>query len=113
VRRIQGVRALAKKFGTPAVNKACALALEMLLKCGPRSCRTKIGRSSAVVVPHPSHILVAPKQLLTECQIARGPRCYANWRHPHREFVDSSVGIGRLHITGSDFSTGIGSIRLG
>jgi transposase len=29
VRRIQGVLALAKKFGTPAVDKACALALEM------------------------------------------------------------------------------------
>jgi len=29
VRRIQGVLALAKKFGTPAVEKACALALEM------------------------------------------------------------------------------------
>lgn len=29
VRRIQGVLALAKQFGTPAVNKACALALEM------------------------------------------------------------------------------------
>src|SRR5262249_49636065 len=29
VRRIQGVLALAKKFGTPAVDKACAVALEM------------------------------------------------------------------------------------
>src|SRR5215469_6937724 len=29
VRRIQGVLALAKKFGTPAVEKACAVALEM------------------------------------------------------------------------------------
>jgi transposase len=29
VRRIQGVLGLAKKFGTPAVDKACALALEM------------------------------------------------------------------------------------
>jgi transposase len=29
VRRIQGVLTLAKKFGPPAVNKACALALEM------------------------------------------------------------------------------------
>jgi transposase len=29
VRRIQGVLAFAKKFGTPAVDKACALALEM------------------------------------------------------------------------------------
>jgi len=29
VRRIQGVLALAKKFGTPAVDKACAVALQM------------------------------------------------------------------------------------
>jgi transposase len=29
IRRIQGVLALAKKFGTPAVDKACALALQM------------------------------------------------------------------------------------
>ena len=29
VRRIQGVLAMAKKFGTPAVDKACAVALEM------------------------------------------------------------------------------------
>jgi hypothetical protein len=29
IRRIQGVLALAKKFGTPAVDKACAVALEM------------------------------------------------------------------------------------
>ncbi len=29
IRRIQGVLALAKQFGTPAVDKACALALEM------------------------------------------------------------------------------------
>jgi hypothetical protein len=29
VRRIQGVLALAKKFGTPPVDKACAVAVEM------------------------------------------------------------------------------------
>jgi transposase len=31
IRRIQGVLAMAKKFGAPAVDKACALALEMRL----------------------------------------------------------------------------------